>query len=184
MRPRRGGTILSFDPLYAYDVHDISKRINDSFDDVMRETRNNMDEFVWKHIRSIDELGEVRMKAMRAFLKDYPQGKAERRYLPESAPILSFPDKSFDLCVCSHFLFLYSDHLDHDFHIDAISELCRVSREIRIFPLLQLGSVPSPHVQAVNEHFRTREYDVMQVQVPYEFQRGGNKMLRIKRFKQ
>jgi len=176
---RRGGTVVSVDPLYAYDVHRIGKRISDSFDEVMRETRNNSNEFVWKHIRSVDELGEVRMKAMREFLEDYPQGKAEQRYLPESSPILSFPDDSFDLCVCSHFLFLYSDQLDLDFHINAIAELCRVSSETRIFPLLQLGSVPSPHVGDVTKHFRADGYDVDQTQVPYEFQRGGNKMLRI-----
>jgi len=176
---KRGGMVVSVDPLYAYDVDDISKRIEETFDDIMREARKNINEFVWRHIRSIDELGEVRMKAMRDFLSDYCQGKADGRYLPESIPSLSFPDNSFDLGVCSHLLFLYSDHLDLNFHIDSITELCRVCRETRIFPLLQFGAIPSPHVLPVSEHFRAQGYDVAQVPVPYEFQRGGNEMLRI-----
>jgi len=54
-----------------------------------------------------------------------------------------------------------------------------VCGEARIFPLLQLGAVLSPHVQAVTAHFRGAGYDVDQVEVLYEFQRGGNQMLKI-----
>ena len=178
---RQGGTVVSVDPLYAYGVEDIERRIEETFDRVMQETRMNKNEFVWKNIRSIDELGDVRMKAMQDFLSDYPRGKREGRYLAESAPGLSFRDDSFGLALVSHFLFLYSDHLDLGFHIETITELCRVCRETRIFPLLQLGAVPSPHVKPVSDHFRARGYDVDQVRVPYEFQRGGNEMLRIRK---
>ncbi len=181
---KRGGTVVSIDPLYAFSVDDIRRRIDKTFDDVMRETRKNKDEFVWEQIRSVDELGKVRMEAMRDFLSDYPQGKAVGRYVPESAPILSFPDDSFDLGLSSHFLFLYSDHLDLTFHIDVITELCRICGETRVFPLLQLGAVPSPHVQPVTEYFGSKGYEVAQLQVPYEFQRGGNQMLRIRRVEQ
>lgn len=175
----RGGTIVSVDPLYAHDIHDINNRIEETFDQVIQETRMNMNEFVWKNISSIDELGKVRMKAMHDFLSDYPKGKLEKRYIAESAPMLSFSDNSFDLAVVSHFLFLYSDHLDLQFHIDTITELCRVCGETRIFPLLQLGAIPSPHVEPLSDYFRAEEYEVDQVQVPYEFQRGGNLMLKI-----
>ncbi len=178
---RRGGTVVSIDPLYAFTVDDIASRIDETFDEVMRQTRKNQDEFVWDHIRSVNELGEVRMKAMREFLSDYPQGLVDGRYIPGAAPALDLPDSSFDLALSSHFLFLYSDHLDLAFHIDTISELCRVSQEVRIFPLLQLGATPSPHAGPVTEHFRSNGYEVTEVRVPYEFQRGGNHMLRIKR---
>lgn len=178
---RRGGTVVSVDPLYAFTADDIASRIDETFDEVMQQTRKNEGEFVWEHIRSVDELGEVRMKAMREFLSDYPQGKIDGRYVPGSAPALDFPDDCFDLALSSHFLFLYSDHLDLAFHIDTIIELCRVSQEVRIFPLLQLGATPSPHVQPVTQHFSANGYEVAQVIVPYEFQRGGNRMLRIQR---
>lgn len=178
---KRGGTIVSVDPLYAYGVDDINRRIEETFDQVIQETRVNMDEFVWENIRSVDELGRVRMKAMHDFLSDYPKGKIEKRYIAEAAPFLSFPDDSFGLAVVSHFLFLYSDHLDLKFHINTIAELCRICGETRIFPLLQLGAVPSPHVEPLSDHFRAEGYEVEHVRVPYEFQRGGNVMLKIKK---
>lgn len=180
----RGGKIVSADPLYAYDVDDIRKRIDETFDQVIQETRMNMNEFVWQHIRSVDELGKIRMNAMNDFLSDYPKGKSEKRYIADTAPILSFPDDSFGLAVVSHFLFLYSDHLDLKFHIDTITELCRVCGETRIFPLLKLGAVPSPHVEPVSDHFRTEGYEVEQIRVPYELQRGGNIMMRVKKVEQ
>ncbi len=120
------------------------------------------------------------MAAMRDFLADFPQGRIEGRYLPQSAPVLGFAGGSFSLALSSHFLFLYSDQLDLPFHIDTIAELCRVCGEARIFPLLQLRATLSPHVEPVVRHFRVEGYEVTRVTVPYEFQRGGNQMLKIK----
>ena len=121
------------------------------------------------------------MKAMQTFLSIYQQGRMDGGYLAEAVPSFSLPEGAFDLAVCSHLLFLYSDHLDLGFHIEAITELCRVSGEARIFPLLQLGATPSPHVRPVSEHFRAEGYEVAQVPVSYEFQRSGNQMLRIRK---
>ena len=181
---KQGGSVVSVDPLYACDVDAISKRIDETFEEVMRQTLENQDEFVWDQIPSVERLGEIRTAAMRDFLSDYPIGRASERYLPESAPFLSLQDDSFDLALCSHFLFLYSSHLDLQFHIDSISELCRVSREVRIFPLLQLGSTISPHVGSVIEKLQADGYEVSRVRVDYEFQRGGNEMLQIRRAEQ
>lgn len=178
---RRGGTVVSIDPLYVFSGNEIRKRIDETFDEVMRQTYENKDEFVWEHIRSVTELGKIRMKAMHDFLLDYPRGKTDGRYVSGSVPVLDFPDNRFALALSSHFLFLYSDHLDLKFHIDAITELCRVCGETRIFPLFQLGAVPSPHVRPVCEHFIAQGYEVTQVRVPYEFQRGANQMLKIRR---
>lgn len=178
---RRGGKVVSVDPFYADEVNDISRRIDEIYDRVIWKACKSKSEFLRKHIRSINELLEVRMQTMRDFLSDFPQGRADGRYLPESAPILSFPDNSFDISVCSHFLFLYSGRLDLSFHMDAITEMCRVSGEARIFPLFQLSAVLSPHVQPVCDHFETKGYEVTKVQVPYKFSRGGNEMLRIRK---
>jgi hypothetical protein len=84
-----------------------------------------------------------------------------------------------ELALCSHFLFLYSEQRDLEFHMQAIAELCRVAGEVRIFPLLELGSVRSRHLDAVVSSLRGRGHLVEAVKVDYELQRGGNEMLRI-----
>jgi hypothetical protein len=176
---RIGGSVVSIDPLYELGADSIRVRIQETFAEIIRQTRLNTHEFVWDRIRSVDELAEIRMEAMEVFLADYPTGRLAQRYRAESAPRLSFADDSFTLALVSHFLFLYSDQLDLTFHIETITELCRVCGETRIFPLLQLGATPSIHVGPVMDHFLARGYLAVKVQVPYEFQRGGNQMLRI-----
>jgi len=178
---RRGGTVASVDPLFEYTADEIRRRIDDTFDEVMGQTRQNSHEFIWRHVRSVEELGRIRMNAMQRFLSDYTRGKKAGRYRPESLPSLAFADDQFELALCSHFLFLYSDSLDLEFHIASIREMCRVAGEARVFPLLQLGSIPSPHVAPVTDHFRQAGYQAAIVRVPYEFQRGGNEMLRIRK---
>src|SRR6185436_18723959 len=107
------------------------------------------------------------------FLADFDVGSAAARYLPDALPALSFADGQFDLALCSHLLFLYSEQLGLEFHAAAIRELCRVAREVRIFPLLALDCRPSPHITPVQEQLRTAGFTVAIQRVPYEFQSGG-----------
>jgi hypothetical protein len=171
---------VSCDPLYGADSSQIRQRIEATFDEVLDQTRRNADEFVWESITSVDELAVLRKSAMEAFLADYDQGKAAGRYVEGELPALPFPNRSFDIAVCSHFLFLYSDQLGEAFHVKAVHDLCRVALEVRIFPLLALGSRPSPYVDMLVEAARNSGCDVSIEMVPYEFQRGGNQMMRIR----
>src|SRR5678816_2295170 len=142
---RRGAAVTSCDPIYQWDTHQIRDRIAATYDQVLDQARRNADEFVWDSIASVDELGAIRMAAMEQFLDDFSQGKADGRYLTAELPTLPFSDASFDLALCSHLLFLYSAHLDEEFHHRSIRELCRVAGEVRIFPLLALGGQRSPY---------------------------------------
>lgn len=58
--------------------------------------------------------------------------------------------------------------------------MCRVATEARIFPLLSLGATRSPYVEPIIELLRDMGFDVAIETVPYEFQRGGNQMMRIR----
>lgn len=178
---RQGGPgwVLSVDPLYRFSAEEIGMRISETYEEVMAQTRRNAHEFVWSTITSMDELGRIRMAAMAEFLSDYPQGLEQGRYVEGELPHLPFPDAEFDLALCSHLLFLYSGQLSEEFHLAAIRELVRVAGEVRIFPLLELGSQPSRHYQAVTSSLSAMGYNVTVVSVPYEFQRGGCQMLRI-----
>jgi hypothetical protein len=176
---RRGARVVSCDPIYAFSTSDIRSRIAATSDDIIEQTRQNQHEFVWTSIRSPEELLQVRMQAMELFLADYDTGKAEGRYVPAELPLLPFKDRAFDLAVCSHFLFLYSQQLGEAFHHTAVAELCRVAKEVRIFPLLALGGVGSSYVSPVAASVRQLGYTVAIERVPYEFQRGANKMMVI-----
>jgi hypothetical protein len=66
------------------------------------------------------------------------------------------------------------------FHQDAIQELCRIAREVRIFPLLALGGHRSPYIDRSVTELCGAGHNVSIEDVPYEFQRGGNQIIRIR----
>lgn len=176
---RNGHVCTSVDPIYQFTDVEIKKRITESFDEVLSQTRKNKNEFIWKNIKSVEELGKTRKNAMEQFLADFELGKKENRYIAGALPRLNFKNQQFDLALCSHFLFLYSKQFSLNFHVNSIKELCRVAKEARIFPLLELGAKTSRHLDKVLEILATEKYQVEIKAVSYEFQRDGNKALII-----
>lgn len=177
---KRGGSVVSVDPIYVFDTAQIKNRVCETYETVMTQLRKNKSDYVWDIIPSVEQLGSVRMSAMEIFLADFEVGKQEGRYLAGELPFLPFDRAKFDIALSSHFLFLYSAHLSAEFHIQALQEMLRVAYEVRVFPLLSLDGAPSPHLAFVKEHFSSHSFDVEIKSVPYEFQRGGNEMLVIK----
>ncbi|PRX28940.1 hypothetical protein BX659_11159 [Orenia metallireducens] len=175
----KGKEIISIDPIYQFTNDDIAKRIDETYQDVIEQTEQNKDKFIWTTIKDVEDLGRIRMSAMEKFLADYDLGKQENRYLYAMLPNLPFEDKQFDLALSSHFLFLYTDNLSLEFHIEAIDEMLRVAREVRIFPLLDLNGVRSLYVDEVINKYSEIGYSVNEVIVDYEFQKGGNTMLKM-----
>jgi len=175
----RGGRVVSCDPLYQFSAQQIHERIEATYENVITQTRRDQDKFIWDAIPSVDALGQLRMQAMRAFLADYESGKQAGRYVSGAAPTLPFVSGAFDLALCSHFLFLYTDNLSLEFHQQAIADLLRIAEEVRIFPLLTYNAEPSPYLEPVCDGLEQAGYKVSIEPVPYEFQRGGNKMMRV-----
>ena len=151
---QRGYRATSVDPLYGFDRSTIEQRIHDTYDIVLGQTRSNHHLFRWlPPVDSVAALGRIRLAAMREFLEDYDAGRAEQRYVDAELPSLPFTDAGFDLVLCSHLLFLYTDNLDLDFHLRSIDEMLRVGREVRIFPILDTNARTSSHLTSVMNRY-------------------------------
>jgi hypothetical protein len=174
-----GHSVVSIDPLYQFSGEQIKQRVLETYEPVIKQVKQNSNRYIWKNFRNADELGYARLAAMEKFLLDYETGRTAGRYLPLSLPNLELANNQFGLCVCSHLLFLYSEQLSLDFHIASIHELLRISPEVRIFPLLKLDCELSPYIESVIQTFSSQGFDVKVQPVAYEFQKGGNHMLKI-----
>ena len=175
------GNIVSIDPIYQFTKDEIQKRIDETSSVVSKQLRQNQDDFVWKNIKSVDELIEIRLTAMSNLIKDYDNGKKEKRYIHQELPKISFQDDSFDLVLSSHFLFLYSEHFDLQFHINSMLEMCRVSNnEVKIFPLLNLKNQKSEYLEPILEVLKKKGFETKIIKTNYEFQKGANELLSIK----
>lgn len=175
-----GAHVKSVDPVYQFNSQQIRSRIEQVNPEVLSQVSKNADDFIWKTIANVNELGRLRMEAMENFLNDYEQGKKLGRYIDASLPKLPFQDAEFDLALCSHYLFLYSEQVDQTQHVLSINELCRVANEVRVYPLLALDGSQSKHLEPVISQLKEREFDVSLQTVDYQFQKGATQMLVVK----
>lgn len=176
----RNGNVTSFDVIYQFSKSEIERRIEEVRVTVMQQMRENMDNYVWKNIKSLDELENVRMSAMRKFLADYEKGRAQGRYIFHELPDrLPYGEDCFDIGLSSHFLLMYTS-LGYDFHIASMTEMLRVCKEIRIFPIVDLDANKTEMIKSVIEYFQ-KDYEVEIVTTEYEFQKGDNKLLIIRK---
>jgi hypothetical protein len=179
MLTKKGGVVISVDPIYQFSRVEIKSKIDETFQIVLEQTRHNVEKFVWHEIKNIEALGQIRLAAMNNFLADYEEGKRHGRYIFGELPMLPAINTTFDLALSSHFLFLYSDNLTYEFHEASIAAMLDIANEVRIFPLLDNNANRSKYVDKIIAKYKKRAFLVEEVLVNYEFQKNGNKMLRI-----
>ena len=173
-----GGSVISVDPVYEFNSEQIRSRIDEVYPQIMEQVSKSKNEFIWNTINNIDELGKVRMNAMKRFLSDYDLGKKSGRYINASLPILPFSNGEFELALCSHYLFLYSEHITQKQHISSMKELCRVANEVRIYPLICMTTnEKSLYLEPVISALEEEGIKVVLAPVEYEFQKGAVEMM-------
>ncbi len=173
---RLGCSVVSFDPVYRFSKEALAQRIEEVRGTVMQQMKENQAHYVWDQIPSLEALEALRMSAMSLFLADYEQGKQEGRYVPHALPQrLPVAENTFDLGLSSHFLLLYP-MLGYAFHIRAISEMLRVCKEVRIFPIVDLDANSTQLTQQVLDYFQ-KDYTVTLADTRYRFQKGDNRLL-------
>ncbi len=172
--------VISIDPIYAFSADAIRQRVRETCTTIVDKVKLTPDDYLWTEFANPDALGAHRLATMERFLLDYEAGRAAGRYQTQAVPTLDFADQEFTLALSSHFLLLYTEQLSLDFHCAAVRELCRVAKEVRIFPLLDLACNRSAYIEPLQRYLTDLGYQAQIEAVPYEFQRGGNQMLRIK----
>lgn len=177
----QGRRVMSVDPLYALSAAEIEQQFYAVVDGIIRQIKETPNDWVWTFHQSPEQLREHRIQVLTRFLTDYERGRADGRYVAGELPRLDCSDAQFELALCSHFLFLYSDHFPYEFHRAALTEMLRIAVEVRVFPLLTLALKPSPYLALLLEDLTGAGYHHEIRTVPYELQRGGNQMLCIKR---
>jgi hypothetical protein len=175
-----GKKVVSLDPIYQFTTDQIRKRIDETSLQVIKQVEENKDIFIWDSIKDIDHLKKIRIGAMQRFLDDFQKGVKESRYITHSLPDkTTFANDEYDLGLSSHFLMLYSG-LGLDFHKAALAEMMRMCLEVRIFPIITLNAEVPDFFFALLE-FLNLNYEMGVKKVPYEFQKGGNEMLIVRK---
>lgn len=174
----RGIAASGCDILYCYDRDALRVQGEKSIEKIYADTSwmadNNFDFY-----HSIERHKEHRVGALETFCADYNT----KDYWFAELPKLPYADDSFDLLLSSHLLFVYDDRLDLVFHEASITEMLRISNEVRIFPLVDYKNsrVDEPHNLSPFAYQIAEKFGGEIVKVGFEFQKNGGYMLRIKR---
>lgn len=175
-----GYDVTASDRIYCFSSEELEEKCTKDLEVTMEKMIEVKDLFKWKFFKDIEDLRKHRKKAYLEFARDYKE-KGSECYINTAYPISNFKDKQFDISLVSHFLFLYDEFLDYEFHKQVIKELTRiVSKEIRIFPLVNLKGEKSSFVRKLmsDKEFIANKIEVKNV--GYEFLSGADEMLVIK----
>ncbi len=172
-----GFDVTACDILYDLTGEELIRKGNADIRHVFDEFDKASSLYTWKYYRNKEEVMALRTKALEKFAR----GREEGRYVYGALPHLPFPDKRFSLVLSGHFLFLYGDRLDLEFHKKCLMELARVGGEVRIFPLLGLDSKPYPLMNETLSLLSALGMEAETVDVDFEFQSGATQMLRFKK---
>lgn len=176
----RGIPAVGADVIYGLSPDQLEQRCREDYEYVANQLPEKADLFNWEFYGDIEGRRQLLKQAYKTFLDDYATERERDRYVHAALPELPFESDSFSLVLSAHFLFLYGDRLDYEFHLASLRELARVAAdEVRVFPLVELDTEQYHHLNAVIEALREDGFAVERVDVPFEFQKGANEMLVI-----
>jgi len=162
------------DKLFEKGKEDI-RHVFEKFDEVSHL-------YTWGYYKDKSDVMSRRKSALELFIHDFRKGFAAKRYVHAELPGLPFPDSSFSLVLSSHFLFLYSDRLGPDFHIECLKELLRVSAgTVLVYPLSGLDAKPYEYMSDVITSLENIGINVEITMTFFEFQAGSNRIMRLSR---
>lgn len=170
-----GVEVVSVDPLYSTPPAELAERTRRDTDRSSEFIGENLERYVWTFFQSREHHLEHRRGGAGIFAADIVQHPD--LYVAAELPDLPFPDRRFTLALSSHLLFTYADRLDFDFHVAALTELCRVADQVRAYPLVDYGADPYPEIDELRTRLAERAIASEIRRVPYEFQRTASRML-------
>ncbi|WP_126661119.1 hypothetical protein [Haloterrigena salifodinae] len=174
----RGIDVVGADVVYERSREDLARRCREDREAVIDQLSEKRDMFDWSFYDSVAERRRYLRRASERFRKDYAAGQSRDRYVAAALPALPFERDAFSLVLSAHFLFLYGDRFDYEFHCEALRELARVAAdEVRIYPLQGLDATPYDRLEDVLATLADEGYEATRETVPFEFQPGSTEML-------
>ncbi|WP_251365904.1 hypothetical protein [Coxiella-like endosymbiont of Rhipicephalus sanguineus] len=125
-------SLVSADSHYDLKLLDMSAHVDKVIQDLVTQLYITKIEFKNKARRPWKISSAFRIIIRNFFVNNYSQGRIEDRYQVAHLPCFSFKDFQFELVLCTDLLF-QSRQTSPQL---VISELCQVSQEVRVFPLL------------------------------------------------
>ena len=170
--------VTACDIAYYHETSSLENKGKQDLEHAMINLTKARENYLWSYFVDIDDLRTHRLQALTDCVKD--MNERPTRYVPVTLPTLPFADDTFDLLLSAHFLFMYADRLDQQFHFATLKELLRVTKEeLRIFPLVDLQGQRYEYLDEMIEFLVKNKYQVTEIKVAYQFQKNADSLLKI-----
>ena len=170
--------IKSCDIAYYFDKQSLYKKGQQDIEHAIENIEKAKHLYNWTYFKNTQELKNSRIQALENCYSDMVINKED--YIAAKLPVLPFADHSFDILLSAHFLFMYADQLDYEFHRACINEMLRVSKnEIRIFPIVDLKGEQYQYLSEILSYISDLGHETELIKVDYEFQKNAHTMMKI-----
>lgn len=179
----RGWEAAAVDPLYAMTPEELFEHGKKEIQVSTHKLAGLERVCDWTYYGSLRNHRSMREASLSRFIEDY-KTRGKKNYMAGMLPKLPVEDNSQGLVLCSHFLFLYHEQFDYDFHLEAIKEMLRVCRpggEIRLYPLVTLGWERYPFLKCLLKELEGEEQKLTLMPSSLPFIPGSNQLLRIQK---
>lgn len=173
---KRDMDVISAGPMYQYAESEMRAHVDRFVSKQIQKLQNDA-----SHLQSPEVKDQVIAhweKTASDFIADYANGKATGRYLPINIAEIPFREHEFDLVLCSHLLF-HKALPAHISPIDLLRKLCRIGQEVRLYPMIDRYGNIMDDLGPLMLTLQQEDYGVEVREVVYQYQKGGNAMLRI-----
>lgn len=174
---QRGINITSVDPIYNLSVDKLKEVFKKSYSFNKELFIENKESFNFKNAEEMEQVLAKRQNTFNTFIADYETHR--NNYNFGKLPNLDLTSNSFDLCLCSNFLFIFDHIFDLEFHINSIQEMLRLSNEVRIFPLYNIDGKESEFLSSITDFLTTNSYQWTIETNNYHVYKNGNRFLKI-----
>lgn len=117
---KMGLDITACDIAYYHSRKDLEMKGLQDIEHAMKHMEKAESIYIWDYFKDIESLGEQRLNALKDCTRD--MGISSEQYVPATLPSLPFKDGEFDMLLSAHFLFMYSDQLDYEFHTKTLKK--------------------------------------------------------------
>ncbi|WP_116189960.1 class I SAM-dependent methyltransferase [Paenibacillus taihuensis] len=142
----RGLDAYAVDPRYAKLSEQLAAEAREEIDVSTAKLMSVGGKYDLSYYGSFEQHRAGRIRSLESFAAQYSRDEErKKRYLAGSLPSLPYSDGEFGIVLCSHFLFLYEDQFDYEFHLRAVMEMIRVCKPggiVRIYPIVSLRWEP------------------------------------------
>lgn len=157
----RGYQAFACDPLYELSPDAMHQHGLQELELASQKLAAKQHAFVWKDYASLEAHDAVRRQSLEQFIHHYrkdkqqpPTEQATACYVAAKLPKLPFPDHTFELVLCNHFLFLYQEQFDYSFHLQAILEMLRITKQggkVLLYPLVGFRNELYPQLDQLQQ---------------------------------